>query len=61
MLTYRMKEVNDKFVIEEHETGLEVQRYKEQKSARETLRNLNMGGGFDGFTPTFFTRNDKLK
>jgi len=61
MLTYRMKEVNGKFVIEEHETGLEVQRYKEQNSARETLRNLNMGGGFDGFTPTFFTKNAKLK
>jgi len=56
-----MKEVNGKFVIEEHETGLEVQRYKEQNSARETLRNLNMGGGFDGFTPTFFTKNVKLK
>jgi hypothetical protein len=61
MLAYKMKEVNGKYIIEETETGLEVQKYKEQKAARETLRNLNMGGGFDGFSPTFFTKSIKTK
>lgn len=50
-----MKKVNGKFVIEEKETGLEIQKYLDQQKAKQTLRNLNMGSGFDGFTPNFFT------
>lgn len=55
MLAYNMKEVNGSYVIEENETGFVVQKQKDQKAAREILRNLNMGGGFDGNTPSFFT------
>ena len=42
------------FLIEK-ETNLEIPINKDPKTAKEIMRNVNMGGGFDGYTPTFFT------
>lgn len=42
--------------IYEIDTETIVQSYtpKEEKKAREIYRNLKRGGGFNGWTPTFF-------
>jgi hypothetical protein len=45
---------DDNFVYEKP-TGLEIPVNSNPKVAKQIMRNLNMGGGFDGFTPTFFT------
>jgi hypothetical protein len=33
--------------------------FSQQSEAKKVLRHLNLGGGFDGFTPTFFVKNTK--
>jgi hypothetical protein len=55
MVAYSMK-TNDKgnFLVEKS-TKLEIPVSSDPKNAKEIMRNVNMGGGFDGFTPTFFT------
>lgn len=55
MLDYSLKSAENYNVIVENKTGVEIKVSKDPKKAREMLRNLNMGGGFEGFTPTFFS------
>jgi hypothetical protein len=33
--------------------------FKNQDEAKKLMRHLNLGGCFDGFTPTFFIKNTK--
>lgn len=35
-------------------TGLVIKSALKKEEGRSLLRHLNMGGGFDGFTPSFF-------
>lgn len=35
-------------------TGLVIKSALKKDEAKSLLRHLNMGGGFDGFTPAFF-------
>lgn len=41
--------------VVETQTGTVVYKNQNFKKVREMKRHLNMGGGFDGFTPNFFT------
>ena len=36
-------------------TGIPIKTSLKKEEAKVMLRHLNMGGGFDGFTPQFFT------
>lgn len=40
-------------------TGQVIKYSLKKNEAKELLRHLNMGGGFDGFTPAFFCNNAK--
>jgi hypothetical protein len=42
-------------------TGLTIKTSMKKEEGRSLLRHLNMGGGFDGFTPAFFCQSLKLK
>lgn len=42
-------------------TGNVIKTSLKKDQARALLRSLNMGGGFDGFTPAFFCQSFKLK
>lgn len=47
------------FDIIEKETDLTMKLNLDEKEARKVCRKLNLGGGFNGFTPTFFTEDFK--
>ena len=55
MVTYSLKATDNGNFLIEKTTNLEIPVNKDQKVAKEIMRNVNMGGGFDGHTPTFFT------
>ena len=40
-------------------TGHIIKQSLKKNEARELLRHLNMGGGFDGFNPAFFCNGAK--
>jgi hypothetical protein len=35
-------------------TGISIKSSLKKEEAKSLLRHLNLGGGFDGYTPTFF-------
>ena len=58
-MTYQVHQKNKKFVVIEKDTGIEVFRNKKEKDSRNMCRSLNLGSGFAGSTPTFFTLFDE--
>ena len=60
-MTYRVVQDNKSFRIVEKDTELTVMEKSNEKSARELCRSLNLGAGFSGFTPAFFTESFKQK
>jgi hypothetical protein len=52
---YRMNEKDGLFEIVEKGTELVVAVRKDKDAAAKLTRSLNLGSGFDGFTPPFFT------
>lgn len=52
---YRVNEKKNLFEIIEKGSELVVATRKQKDAATKLCRSLNLGSGFDGFTPTFFT------
>lgn len=52
---YRINEKNGSYKIIEKGSELVVAVLTEKDAAVKLCRSLNLGAGFDGFTPTFFT------
>jgi hypothetical protein len=44
------------YKVLETATNQIIERFKTQKDAKDFMRHLNLGGGFDGFTPTFMLK-----
>ena len=55
MLAYSLKTTDNGVFLVEKGTELEIPINKDPKTAKGIMRNVNMGGGFNGHTPTFFT------
>lgn len=55
MMSYVVKIVNDKRVIHESETGVNIPIPVMTSDVNVICRKLNLGSGFEGFTPGFFT------
>lgn len=54
-MSYKVeKDENDNYSIVENETERIVDTSKSEKKARNVCRNLNLGAGFQGWTPDFF-------
>lgn len=53
-MSYNVKKSLDIYNVIEKNTAQIIMTYEKEKEARETCRSLNLGGGFNGFTPSFF-------
>ena len=60
-MTYRVETEQGQYQIIEKDTDLVIRQVKEEKEARELCRSLNLGAGFNGFTPAFFIEEFKQK
>ena len=56
-MNYKIQNENKEFLVLETKTDLIIGKFKEQSEAKKLLRHLNLGGCFDGFTPTFFLKS----
>lgn len=57
---YKMVEDNNTFGVYEIATEQVIKTFTDRNEARKFLRHVNLGGGFNGWTPTFFMRPVKL-
>lgn len=63
-MNYKLQENSkDKSLYDVFETTTDqvVASYGEFSEARKKLRFLNLGGGFDGWTPSFFLKTFRIK
>lgn len=58
-MSYRVEQNGSFFCVIENETELVIRKCSKEKNARDTCRNLNLGAGFQGFTPSFFAKDEK--
>lgn len=65
LMVYNLVEGQDKSMYDIVETSTDqvIKSFPGDKflEARSFMRHLNLGGGFDGWTPTFFCKNFDLK
>ena len=55
-MNYKLVENKGKFFVFEKPTMQKISKtYDTKEEARSFLRHLNLGGGFDGWTPAFMT------
>ena len=53
-MNYKVQQQAQQFVVFETKTNQAIANFKDQSEAKKLLRHLNLGGCFDGFTPSFF-------
>jgi hypothetical protein len=58
---YKLIENNGVHCVYEVTTDQTIKTFLDQKEAKKFMRHLNLGGGFDGWTPTFFMRPVEVK
>lgn len=54
-MNYKLVEDENKkiYYVKETTTDLNIEVFKDFSEAKKFMRHLNLGGGFDGFTPQF--------
>jgi len=60
-MTYRVIKEKSLFLIVEKDTDQIIEKIKDERKARDICRSLNLGAGFNGYTPAFFTQDFKQK
>lgn len=62
-MTYRLEQHSDdsRYKIVEKDSELVVIKFDSYDKARMLCRSLNLGSGFNGYTPAFFTQEFKQK
>jgi len=60
-MTYRVQQTDNSYNIIEKDTELNIFQTHRERDARELCRSLNLGSGFNGYTPFFFTQGFKQK
>lgn len=58
-MSYRVERNNNRHDVIESETEVVVNSYSNNREARRVCRGLNLGAGFDGHTPKFFSEKFK--
>lgn len=56
-MSYTVKEVNGEYVIFEKDSENTIEIKGDEKKARDMCRKLNLGSGFNGWTPTFLAKS----
>lgn len=56
MLPYKI----EKNVVIETTTNQVIKKFDSSEEAKKACRHLNLGGGFDGHTPSFFLKTFKI-
>jgi len=57
---YKIEENNGIYSVVEYATEQTIGKFSDKLEARKLLRHLNLGGGFDGWSPSFFMKNFNL-
>ena len=52
-VNYSIIDINGTYFVEEKQTGYHVYSSKTREEAKKVMKHLNLGGGFDGFSPGF--------
>lgn len=60
-MSYRVEKEYGQYLVIEKDTDHIVGRVKNENKAREICRSLNLGSGFNGYTPAFFIQDFKQK
>lgn len=55
-MSYRVLKTETGYDIVEKESEVTIQLNKSEKEARDICRKLNLGSGFNGWTPPFFAQ-----
>lgn len=58
-MNYKIIKVDEQYSVLETATGQFVFSHTSQNEAKKTLKRLNLGGGFDGWTPAFILKPAK--
>lgn len=58
---YKLVEENKTYSVFEIATEQVIKTFTDKSEAKKFLRHLNLGGGFSGWTPTFFMVPVKVK
>jgi hypothetical protein len=59
-MSYSVKHNEGQYDILEKDSGVLIEMYRNERHARDTCRKLNLGSGFEGWTPDFFSRKYSL-
>ncbi len=55
-VNYKVTEIGGTYCVEEKTTGYIIKSFDQHADAKKMMKFLNLGGGFDGFTPEFIVR-----
>lgn len=56
-MNYKLKESSGKFQVYETSTEQVIKTFSTKTEARSFMKRLNLGAGFDGWSPTFILRD----
>ena len=59
MMNYKVKKTENGHGVYENSTQQYIEVKESAKAAREIAKHMNLGAGFDGFTPNFITKSVK--
>lgn len=58
-MNYKIIQDSNGYNIVESPTDQVVKTFDSHSDAKKMMKHLNLGGGFDGFTPNFFLKSVK--
>jgi hypothetical protein len=60
-MSYTLKKADTAYNIYEKSSDVLIELSFEEKKAKDLCRKLNLGSGFNGWTPLFFAEKHKIK
>ena len=60
-VNYSTIEIGGTYVVQEKQTGHYVYSANTREEAKKVMKHLNLGGGFDGYTPAFVANKPNIK
>ena len=60
-MSYAVKENTNQFDVYENTSNVLIELQTSESHARELCRKLNLGSGFNGWTPPFFSEKYNVK